>query len=294
MKKIAPVSVILPTYNRKDLLERALRSVTAQSTPPQEIIVIDDGSTDDTQALLRRSYPHLRYYFQANQGVSKARNAGIAHANCPWIAFLDSDDEWLPDKLEKQLDALQANPGYWLCHTEEIWVRHGKRVNPMNKHHKYGGDIYDKCLPLCAISPSSVIIHRELLGQVGLFDESMPACEDYDLWLRICSKYPVLFIDSPLIVKYGGHEDQLSRRYWGMDRFRIKSLLKILNEQTLSKNHYELTVAMLKEKCAIYLQGALKRDKHTEAAYYQKIIDSFSTRQAGHCLPVNLNNEFKQ
>jgi glycosyltransferase involved in cell wall biosynthesis len=280
MQYTVPVSVIVPTFNRQSLLERALRSVFAQTSPPQEVIVIDDGSTDDTRTMLQSRFPKVIYHFQSNQGVSAARNRGISLANAPWIAFLDSDDEWLPDKLERQWDALQHNPGYLLCHTEEIWIRRGKRVNPMNKHQKYGGYIYDKCLPLCAISPSSVIIHRELFERVGRFDESLPACEDYDLWLRICIEHAVLYIDAPLIVKYGGHDDQLSRRYWGMDRFRIQALQKILHETRLSEDNFQLTVAMLREKCAIYIQGALKRSKHAEAVYYQKIIDSLPIQPA--------------
>jgi glycosyltransferase involved in cell wall biosynthesis len=279
MKTIAPISVIIPTFNRQALLDRALDSVVAQTLQPQEIIVVDDGSSDDTRAMLLTKYPHINYSFLDNQGVSAARNRGISVASSPWIAFLDSDDEWLPDKLQMQFTALQQNPDYRLCHTEEIWIRRGKRVNPMNKHQKSGGHIYDKCLALCAISPSSVIVHRELFERVGLFDETLPACEDYDMWLRICSEHAVLFIGKPLIVKYGGHDDQLSRRYWGMDRFRIKALLKILNESTLTPANYELTVSMLRDKCTIYIQGALKRGKQTEAAYYQQIINSFSSKQ---------------
>jgi glycosyltransferase involved in cell wall biosynthesis len=280
MKKIVPVSVVIPTYNRMPFLDRALRSVLAQTVQPQEVIVVDDGSTDNTLAMLKSSYPHVKYCYQDNQGVSKARNRGIAMANFDWIAFLDSDDEWMPEKLQMQFDVVHKNSGLPLCHTEEIWIRRGRRVNPMHKHQKYGGYIYDKCLPLCAISPSSAIIHRTVFEQVGLFDESLPACEDYDLWLRICSRYEVLYIDSPLIVKYGGHDDQLSRRYWGMDRFRIQALLKMLNNKTLSPGNHQLTVATLKEKCTIYIQGALKRGKQAEVAHYQKIIDSFSSLQA--------------
>ena len=282
MKTPIPVSVIVPTFNRQPLLERALQSVLGQSVQPQEIIVIDDGSTDGTADWLQTRYPQIRYHYQSNQGVSKARNTGISLANNPWIALLDSDDQWLESKLALQWERLNANPGYWLCHTEEIWMRHGKRVNAMNKHKKYAGYIYDKCLPLCAISPSSVIFHRKLLDNVGWFDETLPACEDYDLWLRICSRHPVLFIETPLIVKYGGHDDQLSRRYWGMDRFRIRGLLKILEEGELTPGDYQLTVAMLKEKCSIYVQGAIKRGKHTEAAYYQNIIDTIVGKNAAH------------
>jgi glycosyltransferase involved in cell wall biosynthesis len=281
MEKTVPVSVIVPTFNRASLLQRALRSVLAQTARPREIIVVDDGSTDGTGDVvqnLQTQYPQIRYYYQTNQGVSKARNTGISLAKAAWIAFLDSDDQWLKNKLALQMEQLHANPGYWLCHTEEIWIRRGKRVNPMNKHKKYAGNIYDKCLPLCPISPSSVVLHRDLLQTVGLFDESLPACEDYDLWLRICSRYPVLFIETPLIVKYGGHEDQLSRRYWGMDRFRIQALLKMLEMGGLSQLDYQLTLGMLIQKCTIYAQGAAKRGKQAEARYYQNIIDGVAEK----------------
>lgn len=273
MKKTIPVSVIVPSFNRRPLLEKALQSVLQQSVQAQEIIVVDDGSTDGTAELFRTRYPHVRYHYQSNQGVSKARNTGIGLARNPWLAFLDSDDQWLENKLALQWEWLCSNPGYWLCHTDEIWIRRGKRVNPMNKHKKYAGHIYDKCLPLCAISPSSVMLHRHLLDRVGLFDETLPACEDYDLWLRICSRHPVLFVETPLIIKYGGHQDQLSRRYWGMDRFRIKALLKILGSGVLSPPDYQLTLAMLNKKCAIYAQGAAKRGRGAEATYYREIVE---------------------
>ncbi len=286
MNKPVPISVVIPTHNRQHLLERALRSVMAQTAQPLEVIVVDDGSCDGTRDTLRLKFPHVAYLYQPNQGVSKARNTGIAIAQAPWIAFLDSDDEWLPEKLQRQYQALQTNPEYNLCHTDEIWIRGGRRVNAMRKHQKYGGFIYDKCLPLCAISPSAAIIHRDVFTQLGAFDEFLPACEDYDLWLRICHKYPVLFIDEPLLVKYGGHEDQLSRRYWGMDRFRIQALCKMLSEPGLTPENYRLTVAMLQEKCTIYIQGALKRGKRAEATYYQRIVaDYCQLRMSNQGLP---------
>lgn len=275
MNTTVSVSVIIPTHNRMDLLHRALKSVDAQSVVPSEIIVVDDGSSDGTAEMLVKQFPHVHYIFQENQGVSKARNVGIEHAKGDWVALLDSDDEWLSNKLERQLQQLKLNPQIRLCHTEEIWIRCGKRVNAMNKHRKYGGYIYNECLPLCVISPSSVVIHREIFQDVGLFDETLPACEDYDLWLRVCSQYPVVFSEEPLIIKHGGHDDQLSRRYWGMDRFRIQALQNILNSQTLSEPQYIATVGMLVEKCRIYIQGANKRGKHDEVLFYQKIIESF-------------------
>ncbi len=270
------VSIIIPTFNRSLLLKRALDSVYKQTASEYEVIVLDDGSTDDTAKMIERLYPNVRYYYQSNKGVSSARNKGIKQAKGEWLAFLDSDDEWMPKKLENQLKLMDKNPEYKVCHTEEIWIRQGVRVNQMNKHRKTGGWIFPQCLPLCAMSPSSIIIHHSVFEDVGDFDTQLPACEDYDLWLRITAKYPVLYIEEPQIKKYGGHEDQLSQKYWGMDQYRIQALQKIISENNLTVENKQQAIDMLVKKSKIFLKGALKRNKTDSASYYQQIIDSFS------------------
>lgn len=271
------ISVIIPAFNRAALLPRALDSVLAQQYAAHEIIVVDDGSSDDTTALLRRRYPGVTCIRQPRQGVSAARNTGIRAASGDWLAFLDSDDAWLPHKLQRLCAALQAAPDYRIAHSDEIWIRHGRRVNAMNKHRKYGGMIFPHTLRLCTISPSAVMIARTLLAQVGLFDEELPACEDYDMWLRICSRHPVLYVDEPLICKYGGHHDQLSKKYWGMDRFRIQALRKIIDSGTLAEEHGRAAAAMLTEKARIYLQGARKRGRLAEARDYEQLIARYGS-----------------
>jgi glycosyltransferase involved in cell wall biosynthesis len=270
----ATVSVVLPTWNRRELVARALTSVLAQSRAPDEVIVVDDGSTDGTAEALRKDFPGVVVLSQENRGVSAARNRGIEEAKGEWVALLDSDDEWLPRKLETQLGALSASPGALLCHTDEIWIRRGRRVNPMAKHDKAGGLIFERCLALCAISPSSALLNRRLFDAVGLFDESLPACEDYDLWLRVTSRYPVVYVDEPLLVKTGGHSDQLSRRYWGMDRFRIRAIEKILESGLLSENQRMAAEAMLARKIGIYAKGARKRGREDEARRYESKLGS--------------------
>lgn len=270
------ISVIIPTCNRCDSLKKALQSVVSQQLKADEIIVIDDGSTDNTADMIRQHFPDVIYHYQPNKGVSHARNTGIRLANGKWIALLDSDDEWLLKKLKMQQQALLQNPEIKVCHTEEIWIRNGQRVNAMNKHKKSGGWIFKNCLPLCAMSPSSILIHRSVFDDVGLFDEDLPACEDYDLWLRITARYPVLFLEQALIIKHGGHEDQLSRKYWGMDRFRIHALEKIINSNTLDSENRQAAVDMLLKKSRIYLQGAIKRNKTAEIEHYQQLIQKFS------------------
>ncbi|NOQ35372.1 MAG: glycosyltransferase [Methylococcaceae bacterium] len=268
------MSVIIPSYNRAELLNRALKSVYAQTHSPDEVIIIDDGSTDNTRELISKNYPHASYLYQENKGVSAARNTGIQEATGEWLAFLDSDDEWLPDKLATQINALNTSD-FKVCHTEEIWIRNGVRVNQMQKHKKSGGWIFKQCLPLCAMSPSSIIIHRDIFKQIGLFDTSFPACEDYDLWLKITARYPVLFIEEPQIKKYGGHENQLSQQYWGMDRFRIQALENIINSGCLEADNKAAAIKVLLKKAKIYQKGALKRGKDEEAARYQQLMESF-------------------
>ena len=255
------ISVIIPTWNRSELLPRALESALSQTLLPIEVIVVDDGSSDNTRDIVRSDFPAVRYFYQSNLGVSAARNRGIYEASGDWIAFLDSDDQWLPEKLEFQYQAICKNSVMQICHTDEIWIRNGKRVNAMKKHSKPEGWIFNQCLPLCCVSPSSVLIHREVLDDIGLFDESLPACEDYDLWLRIFSHYPVLLVDQFLLKKYGGHSDQLSQKYWGMDRFRVEALVNLLEAGRLNKNQVQSTKNMLMQKLDILIKGFSKRGK---------------------------------
>ena len=255
------IAVIIPTFDRQHFLGRAIDSVLSQTRPAHEVIVIDDGSTDGTVPWLKKEYPTVKLIEQTNQGVSAARNAGIQQAQSEWIALLDSDDEWFPEKLERQVKELQKYPEILFCHTDEIWIRKGVRVNPMKKHQKFGGMIFSKCLDICRISPSSALFSRTLLDDVGWLDETLPICEDYDLWLRITAKFPVLFINDPLIIKYGGHRDQLSRSVDGIEQYRITALEKILKGPNLTKTDRSAAVQMLIKKLNIYLTGLKKRGK---------------------------------
>tara|TARA_B110000438_G_scaffold224686_1_gene218545 strand:+ start:4453 stop:5286 length:834 start_codon:yes stop_codon:yes gene_type:complete len=271
-----PIAVIIPTYNRCNLIGRAVESVLRQSFSAEEICVVDDGSCDGTQDFISSTFPEVKYVYQENAGVSSARNRGLVETSSEWVAFLDSDDVWLDKKLEVQRAAFEAAPNFRLIHSDEIWIRNGRRVNPMKKHQKFGGNIFERCLPLCLISPSAVIIERTLFDEVGVFDESLPACEDYDLWLRICCHYPVLYVDKTLLEKHGGHEDQLSKEHWGMDRFRVLALEKLLNSSVLNEQQRTLAISAIKEKCLILISGALKRNNLDLAEQFVAVIDAYS------------------
>jgi glycosyltransferase involved in cell wall biosynthesis len=264
-----PVSVVIPTFNRAHKVRRAISSVLSQTHNRYEIIVVDDGSSDGTGSGLAPFGHRIEYrVHSANAGVSAARNSGIKAARYPLVSFLDSDDYWLPEKLAVQVRFHEENPDAVASQTEEIWIRKGRRVNPGRRHRKLSGDIFVPSLKLCLVSPSAVMIRRPLLDEVGLFDESLPACEDYDLWLRIACRYPIPLIERPLVVKEGGRADQLSGIHKGMDRFRIKAMLKILRSGRLSEEQTEATLHELALKCRIYGNGCLKRGKRREGEYY--------------------------
>ncbi len=263
MQNTSPLfSVIIPVFNREILLPRAIESVLNQSFKDFEIIVIDDGSTDKS-AQVAQSYG-VRVVKRKNGGVAAARNLGIKLSKGNIIAFLDSDDEWKKDKLKIQYEFFRQNPSYKIHQTDEIWIRDGKFLNKKKIHQKKEGYIFENSCELCLISPSAVAIKRELFDEVGLFDESLRVCEDYDLWLRITKKYPVGFSKDRAVIKYGGHSDQLSKSETAMDRFRIKALLKHKDMP------YALKVA--KKKCKIVLKGAYKHNNKEFIAEFEPIL----------------------
>ena len=267
------ISVIIPTYNRAYVLERAIQSVLNQNYGNYELIVVDDCSQDNTSGLLKRYESHIKVIRHTfHSGVSAARNNGILSAKGTYIALLDSDDEWLPNKLLSQVEYLRRHPKFKILQTEEIWIRNGIRVNPKKKHSKPEGYIFKQSLPLCVISPSSVLIHRKVFEKTGLFDVTFPACEDYELWLRITCRYPVGLVKTQEIIKYGGHEDQLSSTVPRLDRWRIMALLKIAGDLVL--NHQELyyTWREIYNKARIYCQGCKKHNRLQECQYFEDIL----------------------
>ena len=252
------VSVIIPTYNRAHTLERAIDSVLGQTYRAREVIVVDDGSTDGTTLLLEQYGQRVTALTQGTtRGVSAARNSGVRASRGEYLCFLDSDDEWMPKKLEAQWEC-QAHGDYALVHTDEIWIRNGRRANPKKIHQKHGGWIFEHCLPRCLISPSSVMVEREAFLSLGGFNEDFPVCEDYDLWLKMACRHKVGFIPRPLIVKYGGAKDQLSRRYRAMDYYRVLSLDNIRKNGPLSPAQGEAASRELERKAHILMKGYLK------------------------------------
>lgn len=259
-------SIIIPTYNRRFLTKIAIESVLEQNYDDFELIIIDDASTDNIIQILEayKAYQNFKYIIHnENKGVSAARNSGIKVAQGEWICFLDSDDRFRKDKLQEFAYQIEHHPDYKIFHSNEIWYRHNKLIQEKRKHAKPDGDAFEKSLELCCISPSSVCLHRSLFEQYGLFDEDLPACEDYDMWLRLVYKYPVKLIPQRLTIKEGGHEDQLSSQH-SLDKYRIIALSKLINSQALNTKQAELARQMLDRKLEIYRIGCEKNNNLSE------------------------------
>ncbi len=270
---LPPVSVIIPTYNRASFLTGALDSVLGQSHTQLELVVVDDGSDDNTEELVRElataTGREIRFLRQPNRGPAAARNTGIRAARHDLLAFLDSDDRFAPEKLARQVAAMEENPHYLVCHTGERWVRRGQHLNQKKNHKKTGGFIFPQCLKLCCVGMSTVMVRRIFFEKIGLFDETLPCCEDYDLWLRASPQLPFLLVDEPLTVKHGGRPDQVSVRLrQGMDRYRIKALDKLLLSGKLLPWQRQLALAELASKCSVYGNGCRKHGRPNEAARY--------------------------
>jgi glycosyltransferase involved in cell wall biosynthesis len=269
-------SIIIPTFNRHSLLKIAIESVLSQTYPDFELIIIDDGSSDNTALFCEGiADKRLLYSFQVNQGVSSSRNNGIQQARGRFICFLDSDDRFRPDKLAITRDYIEKFPDFKIFHSDEIWFMRGKLLNQKKIHQKPDGNAFEKSLHLCCISPSAVTISKEVFERVGGFDETLPACEDYDLWLRVTAHYPIKLIPEALTIKAGGHADQLSKKYPAMDTLRIYALKKLLDANILTLMQRESAIKELKRKCVIYIKGAEKREKIREVHCYTDIMHTY-------------------
>ena len=271
------VTVILPTWNRAKWLKKSVESVLSQTFQDFELIVVDDASADSTDEVLESYSGKIRTIFlPENLGVSAARNTAIMQSDSKWIAFLDSDDFWHTEKLEKQIKHTKIFPEYKIHFTDEIWIRNGIRVNPKNKHMKKEGWIFKPSLALCLMAPSTVMLRRSLLERHGMFDEDLPVCEDYDLWLRLTAYNPVALLNEKLMTRQGGHSDQLSKKLWGIDRFRVQSLQKILSHENLCPEDRTAAIQMLWKKCEILIKGFRNRGNMKEIRVYQNIAQNFS------------------
>ncbi|PLX46947.1 MAG: glycosyltransferase family 2 protein [Desulfobulbaceae bacterium] len=286
MSALPAISVIVPTYNRAGaLLKKALDSVLAQRGTDFEIVVVDDGSSDYTRQFVAQYDGQVRYLHHQNRGPAAARNIGIRESRHDILAFLDSDDWWHPDKLATQCRAMCEQQGYLISHTDEIWYRRGLLLNQKKKHARPHGDIFHHCLPLCCVGMSTVMARRDFFMEAGVFDESYPCCEDYELWLRASLSIPFLKVDEPLTYKQGGREDQVSYQHRvGMDRFRIRAMEKAAELPSCRPSQRRALAAEIIRKATIYASGCQKHGRLDEADTYGRKISWWRQELAGASL----------
>jgi len=209
------VSVVIPTYNAARYIAEAIESVLAQSYHDYEIIVVDDGSTDNTKEVLRPYMDRIRYFYKENGGVSSARNRGIQEARGEYIAFLDADDLWLPEKLKLQIEIMEQHPDFAMIHTDikVIDVNGTLLKESANKRRQsHNGMVFEEFFKTyrSLVMMSSALIRKSSIESMGLFDESLSVSEDYDFFLRFFWNYPVYLLDEPL-VKYRITPGSISR-----------------------------------------------------------------------------------
>ncbi len=260
------ISVVIPTFNREDFVQRAINSVLNQTVSVDEIIIVDDGSSDNTREVLEKN-SSIRYIYQENSGVSSARNKGIFKAKNDWIAFLDSDDIWCEEKIEKQIQLHHQNNSILISHTDELWNRNNKIIKQKYHQLKPSGFCFLDNIPSCKIGPSTTLLHKSILKDVGYFDEKLIVCEDYDLWLRILLKYELGYLDEKLTTKYAGHDNQLSFSTFAIDKYRIQALEKHLNGEYKTEIKEEIL-----KKCALLLKGAHKYNNLDIIKVYEKKV----------------------
>jgi len=268
------VLCVIPVRNRPHFVQEAIASVLAQRYADHGLVVVDDGSEDETAAVAEDAVQDAAIAAtvlrRAHAGVAAARNAGVAAVDSAWIAFLDSDDLWLDTKLVRQMAWIDAHPAYRLTQTAERWIDDGRHRNPRNWHRKEER-LFPRCLERCLVSPSAVAIRRDAYEELGGFDESFPVCEDYELWLRVALDEPVGLVEEQLVVKRGGHADQLSRSRWGLDRYRVAALVKLLHQRPLEPEARAAVLRVLDAKCALLAGGAARRGRHDEADRYRAL-----------------------
>lgn len=267
------VSAIIPSFNRAELTLRAIHSVLNQSYQNIELIVVNDGSHEDYLTVQQILEEKKGIYLETeNQGVSAARNLGIELSKGEYIALLDSDDEWLADKIYKQVEVISENPKYPIVQALERWNRNGKIITVPKHLSPAHGESFKKAVDHCCIGPSSALIRRELFNEIGLFDPCLRICEDYELWIRILDKYPVFCIQEELSIKYGGHTDQLSRSEVGIDRFRVYALIKyLMNANDLEK--ISIVKQGIMKRLKILISGAEKRGLIDRVQEYKGLFD---------------------
>jgi len=261
------VSVVIPTYNYAKYIARSVESVVNQSFQDFEILVVDDGSTDNTREVIETKYKtKVRYFYQENSGAPSARNRGIEESKGDYLAFLDADDEWFPSKLEKQIDKFKSSAdtvGLIYSGFAYIWGESedkGNKIIPTLR-----GNIFPSFLKGSVLGSPTPVIRKPCFQKAGTFDETLPSSQDWDMWLRISKHYEVDFVPD-VLAKHYIHDDQISER---MD-LKIQGIEMVIQKHHEDFSHYPLILS--RHLCELGKLNTIMRNWKEACKYFWEAV----------------------
>ncbi|HEY9796728.1 MAG TPA: glycosyltransferase [Leptolyngbyaceae cyanobacterium] len=265
------ISVVIPVYNNETTIQETIESVLSQSFSDLELIVINDGSQDSTLKIVSSILdPRLKVFSYPNAGLAATRNRGVSHASGEYISFIDADDLWTPDKLEAQFKALQANPQAAVAYSWTDWIDQSGQFLRPGGHISVNGDVYAKLLVRDFVeSGSNPLIRAEALAEVGGFDESLPAVEDWDMWLRLAARYEFVCVPSPQIL-YRVSSSSMSSNVWKMEAGSLRVIERAFAVAPESLQHLKREVLGSRYKYLTFksLEGTPERKKGLAAVRF--------------------------
>ena len=272
------VDIIIPAYGRAGLLAEAIASVQAQTFTDWTLWIVDDASAEaivlptgrDSRIEVRR--------LPANRGPAFTRNYGASLGLAPYIAFLDSDDLWHPEKLEHAMAAFALDTNLLWWHSNELWLRHGQPAKQKTIHRKQGGQFFERALERCLISPSAVVLQRNFFTTISGFAPAFRLCEDYELWLRLLLRAPIGYSDEPLTIKRAGDWPQLSSAR-EIDRYRVLAMHRVwrLSRHEMPEHWRTALLDECVRKCTLLVGGAAKHQNERGLRRYQAWLILFRT-----------------
>lgn len=290
LKQKPMVSIVMPTYNRAHLIEKSIQSVLQQTYTNFELLIVDDGSIDNTEKVVQRCLdPRIRYIkCSKNMGANVVRNIGIKAAKCEYIAFQDSDDEWLPNKLEKQMILMEKSDeklgvvytGFWRFEGDD------KSYTPSTRVTHVEGNISQEILKENFVSTQTILVKKKCLEDVGLFDEKLPRLQDWELIIRLSKKYEFQYVKEGLVNVYHTENSITSTGnnvlYDAYETIINKNALNFEDSKLLGRHYSSLGIWFIENddflKGRKYLFKAIKSDQFIGKYYLRFILAIFGER----------------
>jgi glycosyltransferase involved in cell wall biosynthesis len=291
-------TVVVPTCNRREMVAQALQSVLAQTYRNFELVVVDDGSTDGTPMHLMRllgaepraveilsrmnpaalnpffhQFVHdgipIQYQYHPNRGLGAARNRGIRHARGTYVAFLEAEDLWEPTHLQAQIAFLDGDGWARIARVGGRQAKDGTRARRSRRAEEASGWIFSQALEACPAGLSCAVVHRGCFAECGTFDENMPACDDYDLWLRLAARFPIHYVAGPEVT-HRSPRPELASHSWTWDRFRVYALEKAFQSGQLNPEQRFLVSQEIVRRCEHLVEGYRRQKSEERANFYER------------------------